>query len=790
MRTAFVRFSLALLLEFVALRPTLAQVCAHGVEAGQIVPFLGNTAAELFDPPITEVTLYTTEALRSATFISETRVSAGAQQWNTKCSKAHVPRFSLNWTGQRPPLPEDRSQRTSSRAYRGSILIDFRDASAPYDERQRTYEYGHYDPDLNTIILWGRCPVGGTFGFPCVNNRPGAPIRWDTPGLLEKVLAHEIGHGLGLGHDSPGDACAGGIMQETTAPGEVLTLRSDYCDLADRMNDINNPCTYAEQTAPGEVHPCDTDAVPTHGGVGGPGGAGTGMAGLFCEEYPWLCRTRPPWGGSGILCEWACVTTSFDFGDSSTDCSWACRGAPTSPGTETTVDPVRGAGPRIGLKVPDRGATMSGVVTVLGFAVDLSGAATVSFGIDGTEVALQQFASGFRDDDACRAPLGIVHYLCRPFAGFSGRLDTQAFANGPHTLEVVATDPQGWTTSVETPIVINNPTCETVQPTISLTAPANGATVSGTVPLAATASDNVGVSVVKFYADGSLLGSDTTSPYTGSWNAAAATAGSHTLQARAWDACANTRWSNLVTVNVPLPPPVPADLALFLAFDGSPVARGATVSLPPTQPLVSTSTRFRIANTGGEALTLANPTALVSDPCFELAEVPLSPVAPAGETFFRVRLYCAQVGVRSTAVTILSNDPDESPYSFTVTGLVASPTPPEIAVSRAIDGLAIPDGGSTSIGPTPVGVSTSVRYRIANTGTGNLDLANPAGLVSGACFQQIETPVTPIPPGGAAFFRVRLLCPAAGTANGTVTILSNDADESPYDVALVGTVTP
>ena len=49
---------------------------------------------------------------------------------------------------------------------------------------------------------------------------------------------------------------------------------------------------------------------------------------------------------------------------------------------------------------------------------------------------------------------------------------------------------------------------------MSLTAPANNATVSGTVPLSANASDNVGVTVVQFKVDGTaLVPEDTVAPY-------------------------------------------------------------------------------------------------------------------------------------------------------------------------------------------------------------------------------------------------------------------------------------
>lgn len=99
-------------------------------------------------------------------------------------------------------------------------------------------------------------------------------------------------------------------------------------------------------------------------------------------------------------------------------------------------------------------------------------------------------------------------------------------------------------------IACSGGTTDTTPPTVSLSAPANGATVSGTATLSASASDNVGVSRVEFYVDGTLVLSDTTAPYSTTWNTTSAANGSHTLMARAFDAAGNTTSSSVtVTVN-------------------------------------------------------------------------------------------------------------------------------------------------------------------------------------------------------------------------------------------------
>ena len=88
-------------------------------------------------------------------------------------------------------------------------------------------------------------------------------------------------------------------------------------------------------------------------------------------------------------------------------------------------------------------------------------------------------------------------------------------------------------------------------PTVSVTAPAAGATVSGTVTMTATAADNVGVVNVQFMRDNVNFGAaDTTAPYSISWDTRTATNGAHTLKAVARDAAGNVKTSATLTVTV------------------------------------------------------------------------------------------------------------------------------------------------------------------------------------------------------------------------------------------------
>jgi predicted phage tail protein len=112
-------------------------------------------------------------------------------------------------------------------------------------------------------------------------------------------------------------------------------------------------------------------------------------------------------------------------------------------------------------------------------------------------------------------------------------------------------------------------TGDTTPPTVSLTAPAGGATVSATVAVSANASDNGSVANVQFKLDGGNLGSpDTSSPYSVTWDTTTAANGQHSLTAVATDGAGNQTTSSQVTVNVSnvaLPPPT--GLAGAYGFD-------------------------------------------------------------------------------------------------------------------------------------------------------------------------------------------------------------------------------
>jgi hypothetical protein len=85
---------------------------------------------------------------------------------------------------------------------------------------------------------------------------------------------------------------------------------------------------------------------------------------------------------------------------------------------------------------------------------------------------------------------------------------------------------------------------DTTLPSVSITVPAAGATVSGNVTVSASASDDVGVVGVQFKRNGVNLGPEVTAaPYSLAWNTGTAADGTYTLTAVARDAAGNSQTS-------------------------------------------------------------------------------------------------------------------------------------------------------------------------------------------------------------------------------------------------------
>jgi len=120
---------------------------------------------------------------------------------------------------------------------------------------------------------------------------------------------------------------------------------------------------------------------------------------------------------------------------------------------------------------------------------------------------------------------------------------------------------------------------DTQPPSVSITSPAGGATVSGLASIQVSASDNVGVARVDLKVNGTVVASDSASPYTFSWDSKTLADGTATLVAVAYDAAGNQASSSSVSIkvaNTVAPAPVTDTIAPSVGI--SSLINGAIIS--------------------------------------------------------------------------------------------------------------------------------------------------------------------------------------------------------------------
>jgi hypothetical protein len=101
-------------------------------------------------------------------------------------------------------------------------------------------------------------------------------------------------------------------------------------------------------------------------------------------------------------------------------------------------------------------------------------------------------------------------------------------------------------------------------PSVSITTPASGATVAGTVTVGASASDDHGVTMVEFFVDGTSIGidADGTDGWSRAWNTTTVANGGHTVAATATDTAGQTA-SASIPVSVANPSASTSNMGVF-----------------------------------------------------------------------------------------------------------------------------------------------------------------------------------------------------------------------------------
>jgi subtilisin family serine protease len=182
-----------------------------------------------------------------------------------------------------------------------------------------------------------------------------------------------------------------------------------------------------------------------------------------------------------------------------------------------TPPPPDSTPPSTSITSPSSGATVSGTTTVSVSASDNVGVTAVGLYLDGALLATDT-----------SPPFSFVW-------------DTTAVNDGTHSLQALASDAAGNSaTSTVVSVMVNNGVAVTTPPTVAITSPADGSTVSKTVKINVSAVDAVQLQRVEAYVDGKMLSSAScvasTCTASFSWNTSKGVAkGMHTISASAYD---------------------------------------------------------------------------------------------------------------------------------------------------------------------------------------------------------------------------------------------------------------
>jgi chitinase len=208
--------------------------------------------------------------------------------------------------------------------------------------------------------------------------------------------------------------------------------------------------------------------------------------------------------------------------------------------------PVDTTKPTVAITSPSNGATVSGTVAVSASAIDNNGVVGVQFRLNGSNLGNEDFVSPY-----------------------SYSWNTSSLTNGAYVISAIARDASGNINTASISVTVSN-VHDTTAPNVSITSPANGASVSDVVVISAGASDNVGVVGVQFRLNGSNLGSeDLTSPYGYSWTTTNYTNGTYTLSAVARDAAGNSKTASISVTVSNLLDTIPPTVSITSLSDGS-----------------------------------------------------------------------------------------------------------------------------------------------------------------------------------------------------------------------------
>ncbi|MES0885352.1 autotransporter domain-containing protein [Roseibium sp. SCP14] len=197
---------------------------------------------------------------------------------------------------------------------------------------------------------------------------------------------------------------------------------------------------------------------------------------------------------------------------------------------------------------------------------------------------------------------------------------------------------------------------------------------------------------------------------------------------------------------------------------------------------------YTVVNTGSTTLTLSTLGTSANDVNLDSVSGLGSGSLASGETLpITLRYTPDTLGPFSIILSVGSNDADESPYVIVISGTGVGT--PEIDVTSSLSGP-IADGATESLGVIAVGSRQTLTYTVENTGSSPLTLIGRS--LQFTTFNIGSTNLlgtnTTLLPGETTTVGVEFTPTSAGPLDFELRFSSDDADESPYNILISGTV--
>jgi len=335
--------------------------------------------------------------------------------------------------------------------------------------------------------------------------------------------------------------CAAGNSGRRNGRGDNVIYPARYAScIAVAATDSDNNRAYFSSTGP------DVEISAPGVGINStiPGGS-------YSDDYSGTSMASPHVAGvvalmmasSGGYSRETLQSTADDLGATGRDSLYGF-------GLVNAVEAVAGGGggddlPSVTIASPLDGATISGTVIVIANASDDNGVMQVEFFVGDGSIGVDTNGSN----------------------GWSASWVTTEYLDNSYTVSATATDTASPSQTSNDSV---NVTVDNIDdlPSVWITNPGNGDTVSGIVSITASAEDDKGVMQVEFFVDGDSIGLGTYDSFSDSWSTTWDTIGctesSHTVSATATDTASPSQASTSDSVNVTVDNSTPQTPTMYI----------------------------------------------------------------------------------------------------------------------------------------------------------------------------------------------------------------------------------